>query len=197
IYCSNHASHLDALAIICSSKLPVNDFVVIAAKDYFFRSRLKQFFVKLLMDIAPIHREPTLDQMRENILMLKEQIRKKKNLIIFPEGTRSIDGSIHKFKPGLGYMAKKLDVPIVPVYIHGTYFCLPKGKNVPKAGRVEVSIGSPILSNSSWRQLKNQDLSNYVHAQIINMSKSDNEPGISTITSPVLSANEASDELLG
>ena len=48
-------------------------------------------------------------------------------LVVFPEGTRSTDGSIGEFKPGAFYLAQKSGAPVVPVYIDGGNRALPKG----------------------------------------------------------------------
>jgi len=48
------------------------------------------------------------------------------SIFIFPEGTRSYDGSLQKFKLGAFVLAKKMRVPILPVVINGTHKALPK-----------------------------------------------------------------------
>jgi 1-acyl-sn-glycerol-3-phosphate acyltransferase len=48
-------------------------------------------------------------------------------LVVFPEGTRSTDGSIGEFKPGAFYLALRSGAPVVPVYIDGGNRALPKG----------------------------------------------------------------------
>lgn len=196
IFCSNHSSHLDALAIICSSGIPVDQFVVIAAKDYFFQSKLQQFLVQLLMEIVPIHRDPTLDQMRENVKMLEEQIHNKKNLILFPEGTRTPDGTIQPFKPGLGYIAKKLALPIVPVFIHGTNTCLPKGKRFPKPGKILVTFTQAMHCEDHWKSLKNQALSDLVYQQIAALSISKHNTVQPPVELSILTTSDPQDDFV-
>lgn len=48
-------------------------------------------------------------------------------LVVFPEGTRSTDGTIGEFKPGAFYLAQKSGAPVIPVYIDGGNRALPKG----------------------------------------------------------------------
>ncbi len=66
------------------------------------------------------------------------------SVIIFPEGTRSKDGKLHKFKAGAMVLAIKSGIPLVPVAILGTYEILPKGKLLMKPGKVEIRVGNPI-----------------------------------------------------
>jgi len=67
------------------------------------------------------------------------------HLLIFPEGTRSEDGSMAEFKPTLGFLALTHGVGILPVALQGTRAALPKGAILPRARRLKVSFG-PFLS---------------------------------------------------
>ncbi|MCB2182029.1 MAG: 1-acyl-sn-glycerol-3-phosphate acyltransferase [Desulfobulbaceae bacterium] len=66
------------------------------------------------------------------------------SVILFPEGTRSLDGKLHDFKSGGMVLAIKAGVPIVPVGISGTFDILPKGKLLAKPGRVVIRVGNPV-----------------------------------------------------
>ena len=66
------------------------------------------------------------------------------SVIIFPEGTRSKDGSLQEFKAGAMVLAIKSGVDIVPVAISGTHAILPKGKLLANPGRVLIRMGKPI-----------------------------------------------------
>ena len=73
------------------------------------------------------------------------------NLLMFPEGTRSRDGELHKLRSGAAAIAQQHGIPIVPIYVHGTHDAMPPGRNWPKkrwllARRhpVEVHFGPPI-----------------------------------------------------
>jgi long-chain acyl-CoA synthetase len=66
------------------------------------------------------------------------------NLILYPEGTRSQDGRLRAFKSGAALFAIELDVPVVPAYIEGTHYILPKGHYVPRAAPVTVRFGEPV-----------------------------------------------------
>jgi long-chain acyl-CoA synthetase len=69
-----------------------------------------------------------------------------RNLVWFPEGQRSEDGKLRAFKPGIGMLLEHFDVPVVPVYIRGTYEAWPAGRLLPRPGRVTVIFDKPVRS---------------------------------------------------
>jgi long-chain acyl-CoA synthetase len=80
-----------------------------------------------------------------NALQLSAYVlRRGKILLVFPEGSRSRDGSIKEFKKGVGIISKELNIPIVPVAISGTYAMLPSGRLFPKPAKIRVSFGNPV-----------------------------------------------------
>jgi len=67
---------------------------------------------------------------RDTVQMLRDagaRLRGGELLVVFPEGTRSMDGSIGEFKPGAFFLAQRSGAPVVPVYIDGGNRALPKG----------------------------------------------------------------------
>ena len=64
--------------------------------------------------------------------------------LVYPEGHRSPDGKLQEFKAGIGFMALHLRVPIVPVYLGGTFEVYSVHHPRPRRGNVRVSFGSPI-----------------------------------------------------
>ena len=71
-------------------------------------------------------------------------VREGSSLIVFPEGTRSADGTLGAFKKGSFLVAINAGLPIVPVTIRGTYELLPRTSLAPRPGRVDVLISEPI-----------------------------------------------------
>jgi len=70
------------------------------------------------------------DDPRDSVRMLREagtRLRGGRLVVVFPEGTRSRDGSIGEFRPGAFYLAQKSGAPVVPVYLEGGYRAIPKG----------------------------------------------------------------------
>lgn len=65
-------------------------------------------------------------------------------LILFPEGTRSLDGRLQPLHGGVGLIAARAGAPVIPMYVSGAHELLPKGKYIPRPGRIVVLIGPPI-----------------------------------------------------
>jgi 1-acyl-sn-glycerol-3-phosphate acyltransferase len=63
---------------------------------------------------------------------------------IYPEGTRSPDGRLYRGRPGVGWLALRSGLPVIPVGMIGTRRVLPPGHLVPRPGRIEVRIGAPL-----------------------------------------------------
>ena len=64
--------------------------------------------------------------------------------IIFPEGTRTRDGAIAKFKPGIGRLVAGTSLPVVPCHLQGTFDALPASRSLPRPGQVRATIGQPL-----------------------------------------------------
>ena len=70
-------------------------------------------------------------------------LRKQRILLVFPEGERSMDGRLTRFKKGPAILSVELNAPIVPVGMRGTFEAWPRGGRL-KANKVEIVIGDPI-----------------------------------------------------
>ena len=64
--------------------------------------------------------------------------------ILFPEGTRSRDGSLGRFKPGLGMIVAGAPVPVVPCHLEGAFAASPPGARVPRPLPLRLRIGAPL-----------------------------------------------------
>lgn len=141
ILVSNHTSHYDAAVLLSAFPFSrMHTVHPVAAKDYFFSTRLKGFFFRLFMNVLPIERSAKL---HEAFVPTEAALRKGHSIIIFPEGTRSVDGEVKAFKLGVGYLAATYGLPVLPVYIDGARKAFGKGHAVPKAFKVSVVYGRP------------------------------------------------------
>lgn len=82
--------------------------------------------------------------LKNSILRLAEVLRQGKNIVIFPEGTRSHDGQLDSFKKTFAILAKELQCPILPVCIDGAYDAMPRGTHFLKPGKITVQYLEPI-----------------------------------------------------
>src|SRR5215218_7398446 len=71
-------------------------------------------------------------------------LRRKQNLVWFAEGERSRTGTLQPFKPGIGMLLNNYPVPVVPVFIRGTYEAMPRGRFLRKLEKVTVTFGEPV-----------------------------------------------------
>ena len=82
---------------------------------------------------------------------LREALRrlKKGPLVIFPEGTRGVGDREKKPQAGIGFLAQKSDVPVIPVYIEGSDKAHPEGSKWIKFHPVRLYIGAPVVLDKS------------------------------------------------
>lgn len=139
---ANHASHLDMGLVKHALGEQGKNLVALAARDYFFKDRIRRTYFENFTQLIPMEREGS---MRESLDLASRALKKGNNLLIFPEGTRATDGEIKEFKGALGYLALRNRVGILPMYLRGTYEALPKGSLLPKARDLSVHI-APFLS---------------------------------------------------
>jgi 1-acyl-sn-glycerol-3-phosphate acyltransferase/long-chain acyl-CoA synthetase len=147
LLCSNHASHLDGAALMVASGLPFASFRLLAAVDYFAPHSPAGRHTRAMLKIVAIDRSSGhAVRLRRTVAECRELVRAETvRLIAFPEGTRSTTGRLLPFKRGAAFMAVELGLPIVPAHIDGAGEALPKGKWLPRPGRIHVRFGRPIL----------------------------------------------------
>lgn len=92
----------------------------------------------------------------ESLSKAAERIKGGVSVMIFPEGTRSIDGKIRPFKKGGFVLAVDAGVPIVPVVLHGTRAIMPKGRLRINAGHVVMEVLAPVDTSGYTRATKDQ-----------------------------------------
>ncbi len=138
----NHASHLDMGLTKMALGEAGKELVSLAAADYFFDNKYKRAYFENFTNVVPLDRSGSL---RKSLRWAGNYLSQGYNMLIFPEGTRSMSGEIQEFKPTLGYLALHHKVGILPVYLGGTFEALPKGTVIPKKRDLEVAIG-PFIS---------------------------------------------------
>ncbi len=138
---SNHSSHLDATSIAAAVPFSYwSHLYIAAAKDYFFSNALFTFFSQHCLGAIPIDRK---DKKGEAIQLCVNLLQKLDNiwLIIFPEGTRSPDGSIRNFKRGVSLFSEKSNSPLLFIYLEGNDRLWPKGNFFAKPGKLRLHVG--------------------------------------------------------
>ena len=89
----------------------------------------------------------------------REKLTNGLSVAIFPEGTRTKDGSVGKFKRGAFTLATDLQLPIVPVSIKGAFECMPRNKSRITAGKIQVTF-HPIIDTGNYNSENYAELMN-------------------------------------
>ena len=87
--------------------------------------------------------------LRDSILKMGEVLKRGKNLIIFPEGSRTRTGRLTDFKKTFAILARELQVPVVPVCIRGAFEALPRSKRFIAPHQIEVEFLKPVKAEST------------------------------------------------
>ena len=143
ILAANHLSVVDSVFL----PLMLNRPVTFSAKaEYFTASgpaaRLWAAYLKATNQLRMDREGPRAaqDTLEAALALLQEG-----NLFgIYPEGTRSPDGRLYRGRPGVGWLALRSHLPVIPVAMIGTRRVLPPGHVLPRPGRIEVRIGAPL-----------------------------------------------------
>ncbi len=138
---SNHCSHLDALCLL--SALPMRKLhraFSAAAKDYFFQSVPRVALAVLVVNALPFDREVHI---RQSLQLCRQLLLSGtgNTLVLFPEGTRSADGRLGDFRPGVGMLVAGTTVPVIPCWLDGSHRAMPKGVMIPQPRRIRLKIG--------------------------------------------------------
>ncbi len=157
---SNHQSFLDPMLVSIAFDRPVH----FLARASLFRVPL---FGRLISGVGahPVRRGQT------DISTLKTAIRILRGgraLLMYPEGTRTPDGEVGEFKAGVGSLAVRCGVPLLPVCIEGAYQCWPRSQRLPRPRRVAVAFGELLRPEGA----KSADLAAMLREQVASLQVS-------------------------
>jgi len=153
IIAPNHQSIIDGFLVASLFKRKFMKNTYVYAKEKHFRGPFLRFLANrnniILVDVNK--------DLKLSIQKLAEVLKKGKNLLIFPEGTRTINGKLGDFKQTFAILSQELKVPVIPVAIKGSYDILPSGSKFPRLfKKVSVEFLQPVNpENHSYESLKN------------------------------------------
>ncbi len=133
---SNHQSVLDPVLV-----------AMVLPREMHFMARRTLFRNPIFRAIIVRYNAFAIERDSADVKGVKEAIGRLERgaiLLVFPEGTRTGDGSVGPMKPGIGMLAERAAVPIVPVLIDGAYEVLKKGAKIPRFGRISIVFGKPL-----------------------------------------------------
>ncbi len=147
LICPNHQSYLDPFLLI--GVLPsrvIRQLFFVGASEYFVTPLTR--WLAAQVNLVPVDPDASLvSAMQAGAFGL----RNNRVLVLFPEGERSIDGSVKTFKKGAAILSRHLQAPVVPVAIDGLFEIWPRNRPfrwrrlLPGSGaRVRVAVGEPL-----------------------------------------------------
>lgn len=156
IFASNHQSHMDVPAIMIAmpGKWRYN-IAPAMAKEFFrahffpeqfsrrewFTNSLNYWLAALFFNAFPLPQREA--GTRQTLRYAGELVSEGISILIFPEGRR-VEGEVGQFQPGIGMLASRLGVPVVPVRIDGVDKVLHPSWRMARPGRVTVTFGTPL-----------------------------------------------------
>ena len=144
LFAANHASYLDIPLLGCGIPRRVS---FLGRANLFPHPFINWLFRKMAWIPLKTNR---LDRAALNETV--SRVKAGKPVVIFPEGTRTPDGSLQPGKPGIGVILAAVQCPVVPVYIAGTYEVLPIGSTRVRLKPVQVYFGEPMNFPKSTEQ---------------------------------------------
>jgi long-chain acyl-CoA synthetase len=170
IFAANHQSHMDTPVILAALPGRIRYRVATAmAKEFFkphffpdqysriswFTNSLNYWLAALFFNAFPLPQREA--GARQTLRYVGDLLAHAYSVLIFPEGKRSDTGEIGRFLPGIGMMASRLDVPVIPVRIVGLDNVLHHTWRMARPGRVRVIFGAPMrLTGDNYAALARQ-----------------------------------------
>ena len=152
LFAANHLSNLDTLALLTALPFRLRDRLAPVIGQEFFdpylrgtgslRERIRYavlfWMAAILVGAFPLPR--TTSASRRTLRFAGELVESGESVLIFPEGKLTRDGSSSAFRPGVGLLATRLGIPVVPVRLDGLFEVLPYDRWWPSAGPVTVRL---------------------------------------------------------
>ncbi|MBN1158891.1 MAG: AMP-binding protein [Bacteroidales bacterium] len=148
----NHQSILDGFLVVSLFNKKFKYRTYVYAKEKHFRNPVLKYLAgKNNVILVDVNKD-----LKRSIQKLAEVLKKGKNLVIFPEGTRTLTGKLGDFKQTFAILSQELNIPVVPVAIRGSYNVLPAGSRIPRLFRtVTVDFLQPVHpENHTYDSLK-------------------------------------------
>lgn len=140
IFAANHVSNLDPIVSGCAVPFRLR----FLAKEELFQMNKLFTWLLLTLGAVPVSRASGLSAAAA-LKSFLEILQSGESTMIFPEGSRSLDGHLQPVEGGVGLLAARTKVPIVPLYISGTFGAMPVGSKKIGRENIVVRFGNPIF----------------------------------------------------
>jgi len=145
IIAPNHQSYIDGLFVSAY----LNNKTVKNTYFYAKGKHINNWFLRFLAHTNNVISMDINKDLKASLQKMAELLNAGKNIIIFPEGTRTHNGEIGDFKKTFAILSRELNVPILPVVIDGAYKAMPRGSIIPKPfKKISIEFLKPIYPNS-------------------------------------------------
>lgn len=133
----------------------------------FIRKRFMRVQYWLVIAIFNVFPLPQRAGFRKSFEYAGEAVDRGWNILVFPEGRLTDDGAVAPFRPGIGLLATRLGVPVVPIHVAGLFDLRQSGKRLARPGHVQIQIGRPVryLNHETAEEIA-KDL----HARVLALS---------------------------
>lgn len=139
---ANHQSHLDLICLMA-----LNPKLIFFTNEWVWENPIYGYVIRKA-DYIPVN-----DGVEAHLDKIRALVERGYSLVIFPEGTRTVDGKVGRFHKGAFYVASELGLDITPVFIHGAYDVLPKTDFMLREGSVNVEVGPRIPCSKDYRSM--------------------------------------------
>jgi long-chain acyl-CoA synthetase len=158
LFAANHTSHFDTPVILAALPLRLRRRLAPAMLQEYFRAHFQpegfsfkqrlgstlQYLIACgLFSGYPLPQ--AMGGVRSALKYTGELVDQDLCPLIYPEGRRTPDGRLGAFQPGVGLMAVRLRIPVVPVHVSGLFEVFSIHRRWPRPGRVRVRIGPPLF----------------------------------------------------
>ena len=170
IFAANHQSHMDTPVILTALPPRWRYRTATAMAKEFFKAHffpeqygrgarvtnsLNYYLAALMFNAFPLPQREA--GARQTLQYIGDLVANNWSVLIFPEGKRSESGEINRFMPGVGMIASRLGVPVVPVRVVGLDKVLHHTWRMARPGRVRVAFGKPLhLTGDDYEALAKQ-----------------------------------------
>jgi long-chain acyl-CoA synthetase len=141
VLCPNHLSYLDDPLVVGALPFAVFRRIFFLGSSKYFRNPALGWLARMCR-VVPVDADVNL---LKALRMAKAGLERGMVACIFPEGTRSFDGSLQPLRQGTAILATALGVPVVPMGISGTFEVLPRDRGFQGLHSCAVSAGDPVV----------------------------------------------------
>ena len=137
---SNHQSHLDLMCLMM-----LTPKMIVVTNDWVWRNPIYGALIRRAEFV------PAAEGIEEYMPQFRSLVERGYSILVFPEGTRSVDCSILRFHKGAFHLAQELGLDILPVCLHGVGHALPKDEFMLRPGHITVTVGKRVTPDDrSW-----------------------------------------------